>query len=613
VYTLTATNAGGCSATQTLAVQVAQNTPIVDSLFMNFGDTLFLSPPPGQSYLWLPTGETTPSIAIQHPGWHAVEVKYGNCSQVYEYYVDTLAVLAGVSGRVYFDVNQNGQLELGDAPVVNHPVFLLTPGGQLLATTTTDVSGFYWFAWPAAGTYVVKVQLIGGQSPILQPNAQGQYTESVSGVGQVVANRDFAFKAYRDLSVTATQLTPFRPGFPWRVRVQYCNKGQITEFSGTVSVVVSPSVLNAGSTVSQAFTNLQPGECRTFDVIGTVPPTLPLGTPVSITATVPTANDDKPSNNLSKVQATVQGAYDPNDKGAFIEARMTGEYALEGDTIEYLIRFQNTGTDTAFTVIVRDTLDHTQLDLTTLEVLATSHAARFTLRGLGIGVWEFRNILLPDSNTNEPLSHGFIRFRVKTRTNLGCDALTSNRVAIYFDFNDPVITNDAITELNPTPVPEIVVSDEGNRTATFTAQATPFAETLTWDFGSDASPATATGTGPHQVSYSTDGSKTIRLTAATLPLCRADASTTVKFETTARSAHPESAFTLAPNPTTGQLMLTFNQPVSGTIQVLDAVGRVVLNQPLSQTTTSVLDLTGQPAGVYWVQALGQTTKVVLIR
>jgi hypothetical protein len=60
--------------------------------------------------------------------------------------------------------------------------------------------------------------------------------------------------------------------------------------------------------------------------------------------------------------------------------------------------------------------------------------------------FKFENILLVDSNTNEPLSHGFVRYRIQPKTNLKSagDSIT-NFAAIYFDFNEPVITNTAKT------------------------------------------------------------------------------------------------------------------------------------------------------------------------
>jgi hypothetical protein len=613
VYTVVAQAAGGCPLYQTIQVIVAQPEMITVDLALHFGDTLTLDAGPGLEYRWVATGQNTRKIQITEPGTYFVSVDYGDCAQRIRYVVDTLEVVSGVSGKAYFDLNQNGQFDGEEPLIANRMVYLLEPSGNWAGITSTDSTGFYWIPWPAAGSYRVKVQQISSASPSIQPNPQGEYTETIASVAETRTERNFGFKPYRDVAVTLFPVGFFRPGFDYRVRVQYCNIGTLPIASGTITVALDSLLEYTGQTVF-SYTDLQPGECRSFDLTGIVPvdTQTQLGATVRGSATITPLNDDQPENNTDTFVGVIQGAYDPNDKTAFIEARTSGDYALEGETIEYRIRFQNTGTDTAFSVVVRDTLDHTKLDLTTLELIATSHPARFTLRGAGIAVWQFPNILLPDSNTNEPLSHGFIRFRVKTRTQLGCDATTANRVSIYFDFNDPVLTNDATTHINPTPELQILVPEHTATTATFRAEVLTFGQNLTWDFGPDATPQTATGAGPHGVVFATEGSKTVRLSANSIPTC---ANTVEKTFTpgTSRAAETENRFTLSPNPTTGQLYLTFPQPVSGTLRVLDALGKVVLTQPLTQATTATFDLTGQPAGVYVVQALGQTAKVVLTR
>jgi len=59
------------------------------------------------------------------------------------------------------------------------------------------------------------------------------------------------------------------------------------------------------------------------------------------------------------------GAYDPNDKQSDPKGVGSDQYIEANSELEYKIRFQNTGTDTAFTVVVRDTLPD-ELDVTTL-------------------------------------------------------------------------------------------------------------------------------------------------------------------------------------------------------------------------------------------------------
>lgn len=56
-------------------------------------------------------------------------------------------------------------------------------------------------------------------------------------------------------------------------------------------------------------------------------------------------------------------------------------------------------------------------------------------------VFTFDNILLPDSTTNEPGSHGFVKLRIEQAAGNQAGDVIYNSAAIYFDFNDPVITN----------------------------------------------------------------------------------------------------------------------------------------------------------------------------
>lgn len=134
------------------------------------------------------------------------------------------------------------------------------------------------------------------------------------------------------------------------------------------------------------------------------------------------------------------GSYDPNDKQGFPIGYGATHYILPGTDLEYLIRFQNTGTDTAFTVVVRDTLS-TWLNPETIEMGAASHENTWRLTGPGIIEWRFENILLPDSTTNLAGSNGFVAFRISMRDSTPLETDILNSAGIYFDFNEPVITN----------------------------------------------------------------------------------------------------------------------------------------------------------------------------
>ena len=140
------------------------------------------------------------------------------------------------------------------------------------------------------------------------------------------------------------------------------------------------------------------------------------------------------------------GSYDPNDKQGFPIGYGTEHYIRPGTDIEYKIRFQNTGTDTAFTVLVVDTLS-AWLDPATIKFGPSSHPYRAEIYGAGILKFHFENILLPDSNVNEAASHGFLQFRISPRANAPLETLVENQAAIYFDFNAPVLTNTTFHRL----------------------------------------------------------------------------------------------------------------------------------------------------------------------
>ena len=131
---------------------------------------------------------------------------------------------------------------------------------------------------------------------------------------------------------------------------------------------------------------------------------------------------------------------DPNDKQAFPLGYGSQHFIEPLTPIEYQIRFQNTGNDTAFTVQVIDTLS-AWLDPATIRAGASSHPYIFDLDGTGVAHFLFDNIMLPDSNINEPASHGFVKFTITPRATAPLGTYIYNKGEIYFDYNDAVVTN----------------------------------------------------------------------------------------------------------------------------------------------------------------------------
>ena len=217
-----------------------------------------------------------------------------------------------------------------------------------------------------------------------------------------------------------------------------------------VVLMQAPFELPAGESVDLAY----PGMGQTYRVEAEQVPNFPTPSMPSATVEGCTAGTDSTSMGFvlqfslddlypgTDIECNeVIGSYDPNDKRAFPRGYAAAHYIDNATPLEYHIRFQNTGTDTAFTVVVEDALDP-RLDISTFRPLAASHPYQVAF-GLNDTVrFVFNDILLPDSFVNEPLSHGFIRFAIELEADLPLETVVTNRAGIYFDFNAPIITNE---------------------------------------------------------------------------------------------------------------------------------------------------------------------------
>lgn len=134
------------------------------------------------------------------------------------------------------------------------------------------------------------------------------------------------------------------------------------------------------------------------------------------------------------------GSYDPNDKLVTPSGVGVSKDIYEGDDLTYKIRFQNTGNDTAFTVVLVDTLDIEHLDISTLEVLNSSHSYTLLVEDASILTFTFDDILLVDSTANEAASHGFVTFKIAQNDQNSLGDVIKNKAYIYFDYNEAIIT-----------------------------------------------------------------------------------------------------------------------------------------------------------------------------
>lgn len=348
-----------------------------------------------------------------------------------------------VSGTVFLDANGNGQMDPGDYPYPFSAVQTSLPGYSVFPSQS---NGEYLVA-ALTGTYSVSPQL-----PYFATSSiPASYTISHSSLGFADTLKHFALQfasPVNDLCVSLTAMGASQPGRPVRMQLTASNVGT-TVLSDTLQLEYDPLYQFQSSTPmeDQHINNilqwypgpLLPGTSRTILIDFRVDTTAQLGSPISHLASVyPFTGEANAENNQLQLTDTVVTAYDPNDKLVEPSTLLPGQ-ATARKPLTYTIRFQNTGNAPAYRVILRDTLS-ALLDAGTLRMIDASHPYRIIQNGQRT-VWRFDPIVLPDSNANEPASHGFVKFQIQPVPGLQHRDSFQNRAAIYFDYNAPIITN----------------------------------------------------------------------------------------------------------------------------------------------------------------------------
>lgn len=173
-------------------------------------------------------------------------------------------------------------------------------------------------------------------------------------------------------------------------------------------------------------------------------------------------------------------AYDPNDKTPQPIGFDSAHYITRGTYLDYKVRFQNTGNDTAFNVVIVDPISP-HLDLSTLQMKSASHPYTWELTNGNELRVTFADIKLVDSTTNEPLSHGFFTYEIQQQPNLPLGTVINNTAAIYFDYNPPILTNTTYHTIGENFIPQIVleVNQVANSEISIKAYPNPFKEQTT--------------------------------------------------------------------------------------------------------------------------------------
>jgi len=362
-----------------------------------------------------------------------------------------------IKGNVFVDKNANGIRDAGEASYSK--LVISAQKDNTSSSTMPDENGAFRIVTDS-GTYITTARPFSPYFTAIPASKTSVFSSYFNTDSFDIALQPI--QVSHDVAISLFALSPARFGSSVTYQIYYENSGTESLAGGTIKMIKpqglqfnsslpAQSSVN-GDTILWNYTSLGVGQTASIQVdfgqqanLGTL-----LQTSVQIIPQEPVLNlfDD-----TAFLKQVVIGSYDPNDKQESNGGLINQQYIGDGKPLHYMIRFQNTGTDTAFNVAVRDTLD-AKLDWNTVEIIGASHHYNLQMTDGNKLSWAFNNILLPDSNVNEPASHGFIAYSVKPKNTVTMGDIINNGAGIYFDYNLPVATNrqQTVVMLSTLPV-----------------------------------------------------------------------------------------------------------------------------------------------------------------
>ncbi len=385
------------------------------------------------------------------------------------------SVYWNLAGNVYHDANLNCVSDSSDAAVNNIKVGLWKDG-NLVDEIITVPDGSYTLLTDTFGNYEMRVDTTGLPFHVSCP-ANNVLYDTLTATDTLHFDRNFAISCKPGFDLAAWSISGrFRPAriSPVNIHAGYLNSfygahcaagisGNVTiEITGPASYASPAPGALTPTTVSGSMITYQVPDfgntdfTNSFNMMVQTDTTANIGDTICIAVAITSvAGDNVPTNNFQTHCFFVVASVDPNNK----EVYPLSDVDANGERwLTYTVNFQNTGTDTAIHIYITDTLD-ADLDVSTFQLLAYSHQPLVQLKENTVR-FNFPNIMLVDSNANEPLSHGYVQYKVKVKSSAPVGTVINNTAYIYFDFNAPVVTNTTTNTLALISD----VSDIGHRT-----------------------------------------------------------------------------------------------------------------------------------------------------
>ena len=349
-----------------------------------------------------------------------------------------------ISWRLFKDLNNSCTFDSTDVPLANKVVRFRNDFFR------TDEHGYYkyYINRNDGGSYITAT--VRNTEMICANLNQGYF--SLSNIRDTL---DIAFHPIPNVTdggVNIYSSDIFRADQTATIKIKVSNLGSLPIENQVLNFTFDEnhqSILQANEgfllndTLWQFPVTLEPHKEKIFSIELLLDESLTADTTLNYTARLVLPEDIYPTDNLVDFFPATQLMELPNEKAVHPDTVFATQESVD---LIYRIRFQNTGADTAFQVTIIDTLS-TDLSTYSFEMLEASHPYRIELDGRNRQAitWIFEDINLPNRNTNDEASKGHLIFKLTTDDELVVDQEIFNDATVYFDMEEPVMTNEAVT------------------------------------------------------------------------------------------------------------------------------------------------------------------------
>lgn len=396
----------------------------------------------------------------------------GNADTVYSSPLTITTGCALVDGYVYNDLNTNCIYDTGESQLVGYYITVKDASGNIIDVAYSDATGYYRISLPLGLTGLsISTTSYSSCSTLIALScpSTGAYSFSTTS-GSVSFNFGFNFSAapteidYRIYHTAICNVAS--PGSNGRISIaaslrECANTG--ASYPVTVTLTLDPAVSYAGMDYGPVPTTIV-GNVLTWNTTlshyTSYLTGFNLGVKIftSTSAVIGSATNFNLSiagletdpyvlDNNSSIVLGIGGPWDPNNKEVLPTGAGSVGYVAPETEFLYTLNFQNTGTAPAINVYVMDTIS-SHLDMSTFQIVANSDPVTPLFTNGNIIRFDFPGINLPDSTSNEPLSHGWVKYRIKTKAGLPNGTEIRNTGHIYFDYNHAIVTNTTLNTID---------------------------------------------------------------------------------------------------------------------------------------------------------------------